>query len=116
MWGFFIFGIFQNIIYICIMEYENLRLDVLTKLIDERGISCKNKKDEIIKYLKLDDEGKYIRETTYMKDGNGYAVGIDIKNRDHLLQMSKLIEKKEGKQLNRYEDSRIMFWSPQKLI
>jgi hypothetical protein len=98
------------------MEYENLRLDVLIKLIDERGISCKSKKDEIIKYLKLDDEDKYIRETTYMKDGNGYAVGIDIKNRDHLLQMSKLIEKKEGKHLNRYEDNRIMFWSPQKLI
>jgi hypothetical protein len=98
------------------MEYENLRLDVLIKLIDERGISCKSKKDEIIKYLKLDDEDKYIRETTYMKDGNGFAVGIDIKNRDHLLQMSKLIEKKEGKHLNRYEDNRIMFWSPQKLI
>jgi hypothetical protein len=98
------------------MEYENLRLDVLIKLIDERGISCKNKKDEIIKYLKLDDEDKYIRETTYMKDGNGFVVGIDIKNRDHLLQMSKLIEKKEGKHLNRYEDNRIMFWSPQKLI
>jgi hypothetical protein len=98
------------------MEYENLRLDVLIKLIDERGISCKSKKDEIIKYLKLDDEEKYIRETTYMKDGSGFAVGVDIKNRDHLLQMSKLIEKKEGKHLNRYEDSRVMFWSPQKLI
>jgi hypothetical protein len=98
------------------MEYENLRLDVLIKLIDERGISCKSKKDEIIKYLKLDDEEKYIRETTYIKDGSGFAVGIDIKNRDHLLQMSKLIEKKEGKHLNRYEDNRIMFWSPQKLI
>jgi len=98
------------------MEYENLRLDVLIKLIDERGISCKNKKDEIIKYLKLDDEDKYIRETTYMKDGNGFVVGIDIKNRDHLLQMSKLIEKKEGKNLNRYEDNRIMYWSSQKLI
>jgi hypothetical protein len=98
------------------MEYENLRLDVLSKLIDERGISCKNKKDEIIKYLKLDDEDKYIRETTYTKDGNGFAVGIDIKNRDHLLQIGKLIEKKEGRQLNRYEDNRIMYWSPQKLI
>ena len=98
------------------MEYENLRLDVLIKLIDERGISCKNKKDEIIKYLKFDDQDKYIRETTYMKDGNGFVVGIDIKNRDHLLQMSKLIEKKEGKNLNRYEDNRIMYWSPQKLI
>jgi hypothetical protein len=51
-----------------------------------------------------------------MKDGNGFVVGIDIKNRDHLLQMSKLIEKKEGKNLNRYEDNRIMYWSPQKLI
>ena len=59
------------------MEYENLRLDVLIKLIDERGISCKNKKDEIIKYLKLDDQDKYIRETTYMKDGNGFVGGID---------------------------------------
>ena len=98
------------------MEYENLRLDILIKLINERGISCKNKKDEIIKYLKLDDEDKYIRETTYMKDGNGFVVGIDIKNRDHLLQMSKLIERKEGKNLNRYEDNRIMYWSPQKLM
>lgn len=98
------------------MEYENLRLDVLIKLIDERGISCKNKKDEIIKYLKMDDEGKYIRETTYIKDGNGYIVGIDIKNKEHLHQMSKLLEKKEARNLFRYSDDRIQYWSPQKLI
>ena len=44
------------------INYDILRLDVLIKLIDDRGISCKNKKDEIIKYLKMDDEGKYIKD------------------------------------------------------
>ena len=67
------------------MEYENLRLDVLQKLIDERNISCKNKKDEMIKYLKMDDEDKYIRETTYEKYGSQFLVGIDIKNKPHFL-------------------------------
>jgi hypothetical protein len=98
------------------IDYEKLRLDILQKLIDERGISCKNKKDEMIKYLKLDDEGKYIRETTYEKKDGGFNIGIDIKNREHLLQISRLIEKKEAKNLQRYEDSRIIYWSQQKLI
>jgi hypothetical protein len=98
------------------IDYEKLRLDILQKLIDERGISCKNKKDEMIKYLKLDDEGKYIKETTYDKKDGGFNIGIDIKNREHLLQISKLIEKKEAKNLQRYEDSRVIYWSQQKLI
>jgi hypothetical protein len=96
--------------------YENLRLDVLQNLIDERGISCKNKKDEIIKYLKIDDQGKYIRETIYEKNSGGYIVGIDIKNHEHLVQMGKLVEKKEAKSLNRYENYRVMYWSSHKLI
>ena len=78
------------------MDYDKLRLDVLTKLIDERGITCKNKKDEMIKYLKMDDEGKYVRETTYEKYQGRFLVGIDLKNTSHLLQMGKLVEKKEA--------------------
>ena len=66
-------------------DYTKLRLDVLQKLIDERGISCKNKKDEMIKYLKMDDDGKYIRETTYEKSGSGFIVGVDLKNQKHSL-------------------------------
>lgn len=77
------------------MDYENLRLDVLIKLIDERGISCKNKKDEIIKYLKMDDEDKYIRETTYERTTGGFIVGIDIKNKNHMIQIGNLILKKK---------------------
>ena len=98
------------------MDYEKLRLDVLIKLIDERGISCKNKKDEIIKYLKMDDEGKYIRETTYERTTGGFIVGIDIKNQKQLIEMGKLVEKKVARNLSRYCDNRIQFWSPQKLI
>lgn len=98
------------------MDYEKLRLDVLIKLIDERGISCKNKKDEIIKYLKMDDEGKYIRETTYERTTGGFIVGIDIKNQKQLIEMGKLVEKKVARNLMRYADNRIQFWSSQKLI
>jgi hypothetical protein len=98
------------------MDYEKLRLDVLIKLIDERGISCKNKKEEIIKYLKMDDEGKYIRETTYERTTGGFIVGIDIKNQKQLIEMGKLVEKKVARNLSRYSDNRIQFWSSQKLI
>jgi hypothetical protein len=101
------------------MDYSKLRLDVLEKLIHSRSIECKMKKDEMIKMLKLYDEGKYVeptKETTYIKEGNGYFVGIDLKNQNHISQMSKLIEKREGKSLNRYSDDRIWYWSPQKLI
>ena len=98
------------------MEYENLRLDVLTKLIDERGISCKNKKDVMIEHLKMDDEGKYVRETTYEKYEGRLLVGIDLKNGPHLIQMGKLVEKKEASSKGLYASDRIYFLSNQKLM
>jgi hypothetical protein len=100
-------------------DYSKLRLDVLEKMIYSRGIECKMKKDEMVKMLKLYDEGKYVeptKDTIYIKDGNGYMVGVDIKNKDHVSQISKLIEKKEGKSLNRYSEERIWYWIPNKLI
>jgi Na+-transporting NADH:ubiquinone oxidoreductase subunit NqrA len=97
-------------------EYENLRLDVLRRLIDDRGIECKDKKDDMINNLKLFDEGKYIRETTYKKEGEGFIVGIDITNKKHLQEIAKLIDKKEAKTLNRYCDNRLQYYSNQKLL
>ena len=70
----------------------------------------------MVKHLIMDDEGKYIRETTYERNSGGFIVGIDIKNKGHQQQMSKLIEKKEAKYLNRYEDNRIIYWAQQKLL
>jgi hypothetical protein len=98
------------------INYEILRLDVLTKLIDERGISCKNKKDVMIEYLKMDDEGKYVRETTYEKWEGRLLVGIDLKNGPHLIQIGKLVEKKEAFYKGLYASDRIYFISTQKLI
>jgi len=98
------------------MEYENLRLDVLTKLIDERGITCKNKKEVMIEYLKMDDEGKYVRETTYEKYEGRLLVGIDLKNGPHLIQMGKLVEKKEASYKGLYASDRVYFISNQKLM
>jgi len=98
------------------MEYENLRLDVLTKLIDERGITCKIKKEVIIEHLKMDDEGKYVRETTYEKYEGRLLVGIDLKNGPHLIQMGKLVEKKEASYKGLYASDRVYFISNQRLI
>ena len=98
------------------MEYENLRLDVLTKLIDERGITCKIKKEVMIEHLKMDDEGKYVRETTYEKYEGRLLVGIDLKNGLHLIQMGKLVEKKEAFPKGLYASDRIYFISNQKLM
>lgn len=101
------------------IEYNKLRLDVLEKMIYARGIECKMKKDEMIRILKLDDEGKYVeplRETTYEKSGNGYLIGVDIRNRDHIMQLSKLVEKGEANRINRYEDNRVIYYSGQKLM
>jgi len=98
------------------MDYQNLRLDVLTKLIDERGITCKIKKDVMIEHLKMDDEGKYVRETTYERWQGRFLVGIDLKNTSHLLQMGKLVEKKEASPKGLYASDRVYYIANQKLI
>ena len=101
------------------VDYSKLRLDVLEKMIYQRGIDCKMKKDEMIKVLKLYDEGKYVEpmlETTYDKSEGGFTIGIDLKNHTQLVQMGKLVEKKEAKRLNRYASGRVYYWGPNKLI
>lgn len=108
--------------YICFMsdvDYSKLRLDVLEKLIQSRGIDCKIRKDEMVKMLKLDDEGKYhlpMVNTVYEKWEGGFNVGIDIKNHSDLVQMGKLVERKDAKSLGRYSDNRVWYWSKQKLM
>lgn len=99
-----------------VKNYSNLKLSELKLLIEERDIPYKPNKDDIIKLLMLDDSGKYIPETTYEKTDNGFIVGISINNRIHLLEMSKLIEKKEARNYNLYANNRIHFFSSKKLI
>ena len=96
--------------------YEKLRLDVLEQLIANRGINCKNNRTDMIRHLKLDDEGKYVKETTYEKSGVGFTVAIDFRNQKHLNEIGKLVEKKEAHSLNRYCFEMCYYWSKQKLI
>ena len=99
------------------IDYEKLRLDVLLKIMDERNITCKPTKIDIIKHLKIDDDGKYIRETTYEKYGKeNFLVGIDIKNQKQFIEVGKLIEKKEASRYDMYSCDRIYFITKQKLI
>jgi hypothetical protein len=101
------------------VDYNKLRMDVLEKMIYSRDIECKMKKDEMIKMLKLDDEGKYkppMKETTYEKSDGGFLVGIDLYNQPHLVQMGNLVYKKEAKNLARFSTGMVYYWSKQKLM
>lgn len=101
------------------MDYSKLRMDVLEKMIQSRGIDCKMKRDEMIKVLKLDDDGKYeppMNNTIYEKSEGGFNVGIDIRNHSDLVQIGKFVEKKDAKSLNRYSDNRLWYWSKIKLM
>jgi hypothetical protein len=55
-------------------------------------------------------------ETTYDKYESGFTIGIDLKNHAQLVQIGKLVEKKEAKRLNRYASGRVYYWGPNKLI
>ena len=70
----------------------------------------------MIEHLKMDDEGKYIRETTYEKWEGRLLVGIDLKNGPHLIQMGKLVEKKEAFSKGLYASDRIYYIASQKLM
>jgi hypothetical protein len=98
------------------VDYEKLRLDILKGLVDSRNIECKNTKDEMIKFLKLDDEGKYIRPVTYDKYQHGkFLVGIDIKDQTNILLMSKLVDSNQSQKLNLYSNDRMYYISSTKL-
>lgn len=98
-------------------DYEKLRLDVLKGLIESRNIECKQTKDEMVKHLTMDDQGKYIRPVTYQKaPDNKFIVGIDIGDSDNCREMGKLVEKGLAENLRLYYDNRVHFISNQKLI
>lgn len=98
------------------MDYSKLKLTQLQRLIEDRNIICKNNKTEMIKYLKMDDDGLYVKDTQYEKFKDGFIVGIDVRNKTDFSQIGKLIEKKEAYSLNRYSNDRVYYFTKQKLI
>jgi len=98
------------------IEYSKLRLDVLQKLITYREIECKETKNEMIKYLQLYDEGKYIRETTCEKyEKDKFLIGIDTGNQKQLVEIGKLVQSGNAKDTNTYYNCRKYYISNVKL-
>lgn len=98
------------------IDYTKLRLDVLMDLVSQRELECKDNRTDMLRHLKLDDEGKYIRETIYEPYGDDKTmVGVDIHNRKHLMEMSELVEKHKAKTANIYISSRVYFITDEKL-
>lgn len=94
------------------INYFKLRLDVLVKLVASRGIECRDTRDEMIKYLQLDDEGKYQRETTIEKyEKDKFLIGIDLGNHQELVEMGNLIQNGDAKDTNMYCNCRKYFIS-----
>jgi hypothetical protein len=97
------------------IDYEKLRIDVLKTLVDSRNIECKQTKDSMIKHLKMDDEGKYVRPIEYEKQSDGkYIVKVDLKDSDTCREMGKLIEKGQAQRMNVYSNDRIYYLCNQK--
>jgi hypothetical protein len=79
------------------INYNKLRLDILEDLICQRMIDCHNNRTDMIRQLKLDDEGKYVRKTTVEKHSDDtYMIGIDPASHEDLVKIGKLVEKHEA--------------------
>ena len=98
------------------IDYNKLRLDVLKNSVESRNIECKQTKEEMVKYLVMDDNDKYIRPIIYTKHADGYMVGIDLRDSNNLIEMGKLVEKNIAYRMNLYSNDRIHYISKQKLL
>lgn len=98
------------------VSYETLKQSQLKILLDDRDLPTKGNKEEMIKILNEYDSGKYIRETIVEKDGDFFRVGVSINNTKHLLEISRLIEKKEASRMDMFAMDRIWFRTKQKPI
>lgn len=94
------------------INYNQLRPDVLVDLVAYREIECNNTKADMIRKLKMDDEGKYIRETYVEKIGKDeFLIGIDIKNHPELVKISQFIFSGKVRNTNMYYNHRAHFIS-----
>lgn len=94
------------------MNYEKMKLSELRLLADEHEIPTNLTKEQIIKNLKLVDQGKYIKPTTCEKFGkDSYLVGVDIKNQQKLIACGKFVENKEMEKSKMYSSDRIYYIS-----
>lgn len=93
-----------------VLEYNKMKAPELKKLCEQRDIQCKMVVKDMVEALKLEEQGKWVFHTEQEKlKKGGYLIKIDYRNKEDLIKMSALVEKKLSKRLDVYSMNRLWF-------
>lgn len=100
-----------------ILEYNKMKAAELKKLCEQREIQCNLIVKDMIEALKLEEEGKWVFHTEQEKlKRGGYIIKIDYRNREHLIQMGQLVDKKIARKMDIYSMYRIWYRMDEEFI
>jgi hypothetical protein len=100
-----------------ILDYSKMKAPELKKLCEQREIQCKMVVKDMVEALKLEEKGQWVFHTEQIKQKNGgYIVKIDYRNKDQLIKMGQLVEKKLSRRLEVYSMYRLWFKVDQEFI
>lgn len=93
-----------------VLEYNKMKAPELKKLCEQRDIQCKMVVKDMVEALNLEEQGKWVFHTEQEKlKKGGYLIKIDYRNKEDLIKMSALVEKKLSKRLDVYSMNRLWF-------
>ena len=101
-----------------ILDYNRMKAVELKKLCEQRDIQCKPLVKEMIEALKLEEQGKWVFhiEQEKLKKGGGYIIKIDYRNKEHLIRMGQLVEKKIARRMEVYSMYRLWYKMDEEFI
>ena len=100
-----------------VVEYNKMKAPELKKLCEQRDIRCRPLIKDMVEALRLEEQGKWVFHTEQEKlKRGGYLIKIDYRNKEDLIRMGTLIEKKMSKRLDTYSMCRIWFKMDEEFI
>jgi hypothetical protein len=100
-----------------ILDYNKMKAPELKKLCEQREIQCKLIVKDMVEALKLEEVGKWIFHTEQVKQkGGGYIIKIDYRNKEHLIRMGQLVEKKIARRMEVYSMCRLWYKMDEEFI
>ena len=100
-----------------ILDYNKMKAPELKKLCEQREIQCKLIVKDMVEALKLEEVGKWILHTEQVKQKvGGYIIKIDYRNKEHLIRMGQLVEKKIARRMEVYSMYRLWYKMDEEFI
>jgi len=99
-----------------ILDYSKMKAPELKKLCEQREIQCKLIVKDMVEALKLEEIGKWVFHTEQVKQKGGYIVKIDYRNKEHLIRMGQLVEKKIARRMEVYSMYRLWYKMDEEFI